>query len=88
MRPRFTLFRRGQVFYCEDTLIGKQLSLRTKDQAAPSTLLSARNESQRQPTLNLHLARTKELHHSHELTDDDHLFGFLRLDLDWIEFGI
>ena len=59
-----------------------------QNRAPPSTLLSARNESQRQPTLNLHLARTKELQNSDEFTDDDHLFSFLRLDLDWAVFRI
>jgi len=58
MKQRFTLFRRGDVYYCEDTLTGKQASLKTRDPAAACTLLNARNESCRQPLLNLQIART------------------------------
>jgi integrase len=57
MNQRFILFRRGRVFYAEDTTTGKQLSLRTKDPAEAHTLLHARNESFRQPVLNLQIAR-------------------------------
>jgi hypothetical protein len=45
------------VFYVENTATGKQTSLRTKDEAEAKSLLKARNEAQRQPILNLHLAR-------------------------------
>jgi integrase len=57
MNQRFTMFRRGGVFYYEDTVTGKQLSLRTKDEAEAKTLLHAKNESARQPALNLQIAR-------------------------------
>jgi len=36
MKQRYILFRRAGVFYCEDTTTGKQLSLRTKDEAEPT----------------------------------------------------
>lgn len=58
MKTRFILFRRGGVFYSQDTENGKQVSLRTKDKAEALTLLHARNEAFRQPVLNLHIART------------------------------
>jgi integrase len=58
MNQRFILFRRAGVFYCEDTTTRKQLSLRTKDEGEAKTLLHAKNESFRQPILNLQLART------------------------------
>ncbi len=58
MKARFTLFRRGETFYCEDTTSGKQTSLRTKDPAEASTLLHAKNEAARQPFLNLRIAQT------------------------------
>ena len=45
-------------FYYEDTTTGKQLSLRTKDEAEARTLLNAKNESFRQPVLNRQIART------------------------------
>ncbi len=57
MKSKFNLFRRGGVFYMEDTATGKQTSLRTKDETEAKSLLNARNEAQRQPVLNLHLAR-------------------------------
>jgi len=58
MKHRFILFRRAGVFYCEDTTSRKQVSLRTKDEGEAETLLHARNESVRQPVLNLQIART------------------------------
>jgi len=57
MKTKYTLFRRGDVFYSQDSATGKQTSLRTKDEAEALQLLNARNEAQRQPVLNLHLAR-------------------------------
>src|SRR5215469_14594965 len=57
MKTKYTMFRRGEVFYIQDTATGKQTSLRTKDETEARSLLNARNEAQRQPVLNLHLAR-------------------------------
>jgi integrase len=57
MKNKYTLFRRGEVFYAQDSATGKQTSLRTKDEIEARSLLNARNEAQRQPVLNLHLAR-------------------------------
>jgi integrase len=58
MKTRFILFRRDNgVFYTEDTTSGKQSSLRTRDETEARSLLNAKNEAQRQPVLNLHLAR-------------------------------
>ena len=58
MKQRFILFRRNGTYYCQDTETRQQLSLRTRDEAEARTLLQARNESFRQPHLNLQLART------------------------------
>ncbi|MCW5556464.1 MAG: hypothetical protein KIT22_01245 [Verrucomicrobiae bacterium] len=58
MKHRFLLFRRGLNYYCEDTTTGRQTSLRTKDARKDQSLLNARNESVRQPLLNLQIART------------------------------
>ncbi len=57
MNQRFSLFRRAGVFYCQDRTTGKQTSLRTRDEDAALTLLHAKNESVRQPVLNLQIAR-------------------------------
>src|ERR1035437_9617521 len=58
MKRRFILYRRklGGTFYVEDTETRKQESLGTKDHAEAMSLLNARNESVRQPQLNLHIA--------------------------------
>jgi hypothetical protein len=57
MNSRYILFRRACVFYCEDTTTRKQTSLRTKDEREALVLLNAKNESFRQPVLNLQIAR-------------------------------
>jgi integrase len=59
MKQRFILYRRkvGGMFYIEDTETRKQESLGTKDRAEAKSLLNARNESVRQPQLNLHIAK-------------------------------
>src|SRR5438045_160288 len=57
MNQRFILFRRAGVFYCEDRTTRKQTSLRTRDENEALTLLHAKNESLRQPILNLQIAR-------------------------------
>jgi integrase len=58
MKQRFSLFRRGKVFYCQDTTTGQQTSLRTKDECEARALLQTKNEAFRQPVLNLQMART------------------------------
>ena len=59
MKQRFILYRRkvGGMFYVEDTETRKQESLGTKNRAEAKSLLNARNESVRQPQLNLQIAK-------------------------------
>ncbi|HWV98454.1 MAG TPA: hypothetical protein VNZ64_02055 [Candidatus Acidoferrum sp.] len=59
MKQRFILYRRkvGGMFYVEDTETRKQESLGTRDRAEAKSLLNARNESVRQPQLNLQIAK-------------------------------
>src|SRR5271157_2086893 len=59
MKHRFILYRRkrGGVFYLEDTQSKKQESLHTKNHADAVSVLNARNESVRQPQLNLQIAK-------------------------------
>ncbi len=57
MKSRYILFRRSGVYYCEDTTTGRQSSLRTRNESEAATILNARNESTRQPGLNLQIAR-------------------------------
>ena len=59
MKNQFRLYRRpkGGFFYAHDSVTGKQDSLGTRDRAEAVTLLNARNESVRQPQLNLQIAK-------------------------------
>src|SRR6202789_2150792 len=57
MKTKYTIFRRSGVYYSQDTATGHQKSLRTRDETEGRSLLHAMNEAQRQPVLNLHLAR-------------------------------
>jgi len=47
----------GGVFYVHDSQTGKPESRGTRDRAEATTLLNARNESVRQPQLNLQIAK-------------------------------
>src|SRR6267378_1500890 len=58
MKDRFTMFRRGTMFYCEDRTTGQQKSLATRDAAQARKIVQARNESVAQPLMNLAMART------------------------------
>ena len=59
MKRRFILYRRqrGGLFYLEDTQSKKQESLHTRNRADAVSVLNARNESTRQPQLNLQIAK-------------------------------
>jgi integrase len=59
MKHRFILYRRkrGGMFYLEDTQAKKQESLHTNNRAEALSVLNARNESVRQPQLNLQIAK-------------------------------
>src|SRR5450631_972181 len=58
MKRRYILYRRkrGGMFYIEDTETRKQESTGTRNRAEATSLLNARNESIRQPHLNLQIA--------------------------------
>lgn len=57
MNSRYWLFQRNGVFYYEDTEKHKQISLRTKNSKEAETLFAAMKEAERQPRLNLQMAR-------------------------------
>jgi len=57
MKSKYRLFRRGQMFWCQDNQTGKQQSLRTKDRTLAERFLHARNEAHEQPLINLQIAR-------------------------------
>lgn len=59
MKHKYRMFRRRSgVYFIQDNETGKQQSLRTKNKVEAETLLSASNEANRQPFLNLQIART------------------------------
>jgi len=60
MTSRYRLTRRGSrggTFYCIDKSTGKRSSLKTSDPEEARQLVAAKNQAERQPTLNIHLAR-------------------------------
>ena len=60
MKVRYRLTyrgERGKQFYCVDSETGKRVSLHTKDRDAAQQIVLARNQSLRQPILNLQIAK-------------------------------
>jgi hypothetical protein len=58
MKLRYRLFRKKTgIFFLEDRFNKKQESLKTRDRTEASRLLSARNEAQQNPGINLQIAR-------------------------------
>jgi hypothetical protein len=60
MKTRYRLTCRGSrggKFYCVDTLTGKRASLQTGSEEEASQLVEAKNQAQRQPVLNLQIAK-------------------------------
>ena len=60
MNTRFRLLRRGirgNGFYCVDTRTGKRTSLHTADEEVAAQLVEAKNIAERQPSLNLQIAK-------------------------------
>ena len=58
MKDRFTMFRRGTMFYWEDRTTGQQKSLQTRDEAEAQRIIQAKNDSVKLPQMNLVMART------------------------------
>ncbi len=60
MKTRYRLIRRGnrkRAFYCVDTQTGQRTSLGTADEAAAVRIVQAKNDAERQPVLNLQIAK-------------------------------
>jgi integrase len=60
MKVRYRLTYRGErerQFYCVDSETGKRVSLHTKDRDAAGQIVLAKNQSLRQPVLNLQIAK-------------------------------
>jgi hypothetical protein len=58
MQNRFTTFRRGTMFYCEDRATGQQKSLLTRDEAEAQRIIQAKNDAVKLPQMNLVMAKT------------------------------
>src|ERR1039458_2599704 len=52
MKTKYTLFRRGGIYYSQDSASGQQKSLRTRDETEALKLINARNEAHRQAACN------------------------------------
>lgn len=60
MKKRYQLIRRGErghQFYCVDSETGRRFSLKTKDRDVAEQIVLAKNQSLRQPSLNLQIAK-------------------------------
>lgn len=60
MKTRYRLIRRGirgGTYYCVDTQTGKRVSLRTGDHDQARQIIEAKNQAERQPGLNLQIAK-------------------------------
>ena len=60
MKTRYRLTRRGSrgdKFYCIDTRTGERTSLHTNDADAARQIVMAKNQAERQPVLNLQIAK-------------------------------
>src|SRR5512140_1394182 len=60
MKTRYRLTRRGirgDKFYCVDKTTGKRTSLHTSDEEEARQIVGAKNQAQRQPVLNLQIAK-------------------------------
>jgi integrase len=58
VKLRYRLFQRSNgIFFIEDTVTGKQASLKTRDKPAAQRIFNAKNESYQQPAINLQIAR-------------------------------
>src|SRR5579862_5295450 len=59
MKMRYRLVRRGErnTYYCFDTATKKRTSLETGDPDEAQRIVDAKNDSLRQPSLNLNIAR-------------------------------
>ena len=58
MQNRYTVFRRGAIFYSEDRTTGQQISLRTQNRDEARKIVQAKNEAVSQPLMNLVMAKT------------------------------
>ena len=60
MKTRYRLTRRGSrgdTLYCVDSATGKRTSLNTSDEDAAQQIILAKNQAERQPALNLQIAK-------------------------------
>ena len=60
MKTRFRLIKRGVRgggYYCVDTRTGQRTSLRTLDADCAEQIVLAKNQAERQPVLNLQIAK-------------------------------
>ena len=69
MKKRYWLFKRGAIYYIEDSTTGKQMSLQTKDKREAERLRKAKLDTVQQPLFNLILAKTYLSAHDPKLVE-------------------
>jgi hypothetical protein len=52
------MFRRSDVYYCEDRTTGQQKRLRTRDEAEAQRIIQAKNDAVNLPKMNSVMAKT------------------------------
>ena len=57
MKPKYRMYRRGRVYYCQENETGQQESLKTSDKNTATRFLNAKNEASLLAGANLHVAR-------------------------------
>ncbi len=71
MKDRYWLTQHRGVFYAMDSETRKKQSLRTRSKSEARRLLAAKNESARQPQLNLAMAKTYLSAHDPRMAERD-----------------
>src|SRR5712671_6539632 len=79
MKTRYRLIRRGVRgggFYCVDSMTGKRTSLRTGSKDEARQIVEAKNQAERQPVLDLQIAKAYLAGTDNGITTSERLLSF------------
>src|SRR5712671_5812964 len=79
MKTRYRLIRRGNrggAFYCVDANTGKRTSLQTSNEDEAQQIVQAKNQAERQPVLNLQIAKAYLAGTDSGITTSERLLSF------------
>ena len=71
MKKRFWLWERDGIFYLDDAITRKKISLHTRDRREAERIRDARNESEARPALSVQLAKAYLSAHDSEIAKAD-----------------